>query len=670
MKKINYFSGMAVRPDDLMEGQAYFEKRIDTNMHTIGIKGVVLGASTQEGVLLQAPYVWTDTNSLGVYGLEAYDSYGRFIYVEPKFSESGDKLPTISNLTPDENGKLIEEGSGSFGYNKQYLMVIRYAELKDKDSERVSKAGAGKDLKQPTRIIPSFELYIREDSDALVPGDVVLATIYTDSTGVVSADESTRDVFSLKTDLLKAKMGSESGAQALGSDITFEDHINMTGSGSVSRSNPHGMSAEDLGIDISATGKHQLYLHSDGIKTDDVKSTSSALYPSYFSSTMTSEEKVYVEPLSDLNNEIVVVNGGTITPANISDRFVVDMQNYASDENEGYYVIAVNGETKNIEMFGPFNSDTSEQFLTFIGSRDTFPICSFHWGKPFYVYYTLKVQNTRDNSEKILANVPSTREYYDVNNSGSKIKVADLYVKKIDEEGMISGSLIRLSEEDKDTYWVTEKTNQLQDSDRFDIDPLTFKDRRVFNNTGFKDIRREDLAAIRDSAPFANNDLTLYYARIESSEQLSYFKVGGEYINMTIDGNPFTYQFVGVQELSIEQLLSQLNGEFSTVASDVKPKAYINHNKHLTIVASKSLELHSGSANEQLGFKTGTSDDGEDIKTLIYTGDMDSVQEMYYNENDELNKVYYITAGNKLRSHSIEYSGDFVSKVTETVEDY
>ena len=669
MQKTNYFSRMEVKPSDLLTDQAYFEKRIDTNMSVIGNKGVVVGTTTQEGIPLNTPYVWTDTQSLGVYGLIAYDSYGRFIFVEPKFDGSGTEIPTLSNLTMDENHKLVSGGTVSFGYNKEYLMVIRFAQEYDPDSLRPAK---GTGILIPSRVNSSFELYLRDTESDLVVGDVVLARIVVDGNGVLSADESYRDVFGLTNTLLRANMTNTTAAESLGNDLTFEDHINMVGSGKVSKTNPHGMSAEDLGIDIAATGRHQYYLHSDGIKTNDVHSTTSALYPSYFSSSLTSEEKVYIEALTDTNNEVVVVNGSTITPADLGDRYVLDMLNYVAEEYEGFYILAVSEASKSITLNGPYSSDTSEAFLALLSDRAYLPICSFHWGRPYYAYYTLVLEDMATGQTTTIQNVPSTRTYID-SATGNDILVTDIVIKNVTPTS-ITGTIIRITDPSTQLtnyYYVVSKTIELDDADRYDIDPLTFKDRRVFNNTGFKDIRREDLAAIRDSAPFSNNTGTIYYARVESSAQLSYFQVGGKNLSMVIDGNNFFYTFVGVQELSVEQLLSQLNGELSTqIPSTIKPRAYINHNKHLTIVAGTSISINaSGTANSPLGLEAQT-DTGEDVKTLIYDGDMDSVQEMYYDDNGDLTDVYYITSGNYIRSHKITYTGDFVSRVEETVEEY
>lgn len=675
MQKTNYFSGMQVKPDDLLTSQAFLEQRIDTNMSVIGNKGVVVGASTQDGTPLNTPYVWTDTESLGVYGLIAYDIYGRFIFVEPKFDDvTGVELPTVSNLTPDENGKLVVGGTTPFRINSSYLMVIRWDEEFDADSMRPS---ATTGILYPTRINPSFSLYLRDTESDLLQGDVVLATILTDAGGLVSANEDSRDTFGIMNSLLRANMSDSTASEALGNNLTFEDHINMVGSGQVSSTNPHGISAEDLGIDIAATGRHQFYLHSDGIKTDDISSTTSALFPSYFSSSLTSEEKVYIEALTEDNNEIVVVNGNTITPADLGNRYVLDMQNYVAEDYEGFYILAVSSESKSITMNGPYTSDTSEQFISVLSDRTYFPICSFYWGRPYYAFYTLVLQDVSTLNTYTIANIASTVTYTDVNNPGHPIAVSDLEIKQVEEgTGIITGSVITninpvtgaFDPNATAQYYILSKTIQVDDTDRYDIDPLSFKDRRVFNNTGIRDIRREDLSAIRDSAPLSNSVATIYYARVESSVQLSYFAVGNKNLEMIIDGYSFAYTFVGVNDLSIDQLLTQLNSELSSqIPSTIKPYAFINHDKHLTIVAATSIEMGNGIANESLGFSP-MIDSGEDVKCLIYTGEMPSIQEMYYDADDNLTEVYYLTAGNYLRTHTLTYTGDYISRVDETVE--
>ena len=263
---------------------------------------------------------------------------------------------------------------------------------------------------------------------------------------------------------------------------------------------------------------------------------------------------------------------------------------------------------------------------------------------------------------------PSTYEFINADpTSSGTILAKDLVVKSevTDASGntLTTGTVVTYN---GTNYWVISKTNTLQDPDRYDIDPLSFRDRRVFNNTGISDIRREDLCAIRDSAPISNNTISLFYARVSSSEKLSYYQVGGQTLILTLDGYPFEYTFLGESDLTKDQVIQQLNDAFESVNSSIKPKAFINYDNKLTIVSGVSIIVGSGSANSGLKLQQ-ESDLGEDIKTIIYTGDLPSIQEMYYDSNGNLSNVYYLTEGNYLRSHEISYTGDYVSGVIEKV---
>lgn len=662
MEKVNYFSKMVVRPDDLNTDQAYFEERIDTNMGVLSNKGVVVDATMSDGTVLRQPYVWFDTKSLGVYGLVAFDEFGKLIVVSPKKDSQGSTLPSLSNLTPDESGKLVENGSGSFGINREYVLVIRYNEsFTDQKSVQVNT-----NILLPSRIERSFDLYIRDSNSALLSGDVRLATVKTDSSGLLSVDEGTRDEFQLINSLLKANVVVN--GETVSDNISFEDHINMGGSGVWSPSNPHRYTAEDFGIDVAATGKHQRYLHSDGIKTDNVKSTTSALYPYYSSSSLTSEEKLYIEPLSESNNEIVVVNGDTITPSMLGSQYSFDFKSLVSEEYEGFYIFAVNNESKSIVMQGPYASEDDYQFINALNDRTNFPICSLHWGRPYYVLYNISLQSADNNASVVTQVFPSTYEFINADpTSSGTILAKDLVVKSevTDASGntLTTGTVVTYN---GTNYWVISKTNTLQDPDRYDIDPLSFRDRRVFNNTGISDIRREDLCAIRDAAPISNNTVSLFYSRVVSNEKLSYYQVGGSTLILTIDGNSFEYTFLGESDLTKDQVIQQLNDAFESVASTVKPYAFINYDNKLTIVASKSIIVGDGSANTGLKIDK-VSDMGEDIKTICYSGELPSIQEMYYDNSGNISKVYYLTEGNYIRSHEIGYSEDYVTNVIEKV---
>ena len=671
MKKVNFFSGMPVSPDDLKTEQSYFEQRIDTNMGVLSKKGIRVDATLLDGTPLPPPYVTTDTKTLNLYGLIAYDDSGELIQVEPVFYTNETtgittRVPTLSNLAPEPNSnKLVEGGTGSFGFNKSYLVVIRFKEvISDKDFTPSYKTN----IMTPSRVIRSYELFLREDNDSVLSGDVVLAQVSSDTTGLLTVNEAYRDTFGLVNSLLSAGITGVDG-----SNITFEDHINMGGSGEWSPQNPHRLTAEDLGIDVAATGKHQLNLHSDGIKTTNTKSTSSALYPSYTMSSMTSEETLIIQPLLSENDELVVVNGVSIGPSYLGNIYTINLRNYAAESYEGFYIFAVNYSSKSIVMQGPFADDNSDTFKSALTDRENFPICSFYWGKPFYTLYNLTLTSV-DNNSTINLVEPSTYEFLDVDNSTNTekvyIKTADLVVKGIDPVTQAQvGSRISYNGV---TYYVTQKEQQIADADRYNIDPLSFTDRRVFNNTSFNDIRLEDLCTIRDAAPFSNGKADIYYARVVSKNKISYASIGQEGSNSfeaTINGSPVRITFIGVTDLSIDQILEQLNdGMNKQIPSGTKALAYINYAGCIAIAASNGIIMGNGSANAKLGFSV-EQDLSGDVKTLVYTGDLPSIQEMYYSIDGNIENIYYLTIGNYLRTQKLYYNGDgYITGMDETVE--
>ena len=57
------------------------------------------------------------------------------------------------------------------------------------------------------------------------------------------------------------------------------------------------------------------------------------------------------------------------------------------------------------------------------------------------------------------------------------------------------------------------------------------------------------------------------------------------------------------------------------------------------------------------------------MKTLVYNGDLPSIQEMYYSIDGNIENIYYLTIGNYLRTQKLHYNGDgYITGMDETVE--
>lgn len=660
MEKVQYFSVQRVRPSDLNKNTAYFEERIDTNMSMLSSKGVIVNAALPNGTILSpvnGNYLYNGGTTIGVYGLLAYDEYGKYIEIPQNYIEGQGILPTEANLAPNSNGQLVNQG-GTFLTNTTYTIVVRWDEKFDETQKAINDK-----TKIPTNYIKfnSYNLYARTTS--IFKGDVILGTVTTDNSGNIVIDESNRDVFNLYQDLITADVSLDSPI-AGSTDVTLSSHINMLGSGTWSTTNPHALSAEDIGIDPTATGKHQQYLHSNGIKTNETNSQASALYPSYFSTSGTSNESLSIKGLSSTLNEIVVVNGITITPADLGTDYTFNFTTLNSDTYAGYYIFGVNS-SKAIDKYGPFSSEEDAGFVSILNDKTIFPICSFYWGKSLYPLYNITLALTT-NTSQVISGIFSS-EYQFINAAQADPSADDYYIKAKDLTVYNYGSGSQVIYNGLQ-YNVTAKTTVISDSNNYDIDQLSFKDRRTFNNTGFDDIRTDTLCAIRDSAPFVNNTVDIYYARLTAKGPFSTAVVENKTFTAIINGQYFSYTFTAASPYTCYQIVDTFNAAFTT--EGVSAKAFVDHNNCLNIVATESIVIGSpGTFNEAVGFiTTSFVDYGDDIKVIFNNGDLTSRQEIYYNESGDVEAVYYITQGNYVRSHEMVYSGDSIVQVNERVE--
>ena len=598
MNKVNFFNGIVPTAENLNDLQEYVSNDVESRSFDILKKGILLEAKSSSGMALSAPYVYTDGSSLGLYGLVAYNNIGQRIYIEPTFSGST-KIPTVSGLKLSGN-ELVTSGS-NIPSNSTYTMVLRY--YSQLSTEKTQEQYTTK-LILPILKKDSYRLYLREEN-VVLDGDIVLATITTNSEGVITVDETVRDICVVSGSKVKAELLNPN--KAVGDDtdtsnISFDEHLNMQGTGTWSNRNPHGMSASDLGIDTGALIDHQLFLHSDGIVAKDTKTTTSALYPSLSTSSLTSEEKVIIQPLNSNNGEIVVVNGKTLSPASFSSVTTIDFSLLTSSSYIGYHIIAIDYITSGIVRLGPFPSETGNDFLAILGSRQYLPICSVYWG---------------------------------------------------------------LSDNDILTS--------------YDLLSSSLKDLRVFGTVNSNNLRGEFANALRDGAPIATGDMSMFFARCTAKNKSNYYDVvsNSDTFQVTVNGNSYPfYTFVGTSALSIGQIVDQLNTYFDTNAvadaqGNILPaRAIVDSFGYLAILAPSSLKIGNGSANDIFGFSSelgNLEDSGDSLKVVISTGEYTSVEELFYDTEDNLSQVQYTLQGNTKRTHTLVYSGDNLVQVKEQV---
>lgn len=97
-------------------------------------------------------------------------------------------------------------------------------------------------------------------------------------------------------------------------ELFLDDHIHAVGNGPVTPTNPHGLTATDIGLTATTIEEHQRYLHTNGVIGNPASLTSS-LYPFV---TIVTPGLDFITVRKLLFGEQAVVNGLTINSANIN----------------------------------------------------------------------------------------------------------------------------------------------------------------------------------------------------------------------------------------------------------------------------------------------------------------------------------------------------------------
>lgn len=383
MDHIEFKSGFTVTTDELNGAQTFLSSNIRKQFTDLCTYGVLLKHSSDTLVDTSSK------NALGIYNLVAYDEYGNRIEVR---GQNTDKA-AISGLRPDfsQNALLTQSGT-DFTPNTEYYLVIRYAEVDDYTSPSYNIISGARAYKHKKASYQLFLRLLNEQSSTsgniihVTEGDVILAKLTVDGDKNITADESVKNIAYVDASTVGGVITKE-GAENYGSVQTFADHINAIGSGTVTNTNIHGLSAEDLGIDVGATGRHQQLLHTNGIRTDRTNSTSSAFYPYYLDESATNSMTLYISPLYTAYNECCVINGTTYMPSSFANTYACSFNDKAGSGFSGYYLFYVDSSVENsasIKYAGPFTSEDAAEFTTLLNDATKLPICSFKWDEITY----------------------------------------------------------------------------------------------------------------------------------------------------------------------------------------------------------------------------------------------------------------------------------------------
>jgi len=388
MKHIEFKSGFVLDGTELNDIQSFLGEGIRNILTDLTHPGVLDKISSEKIIYTGS------TDTLGIYYFTAYDKYGNRIVIPHAITAN---QPSITGLRPDftKNALLTDLSTTNFRRNRVYYVVVRYKESPDTSIPIVNVITKERGYPYMT---PGYEFYLRltetqinddrEDADdvdvlPVIDGDIILAKITIDRWGNITPDESVRERAYVAAESV-AGVVTNITASNYGETQSFEDHINAIGSGTVTSTNIHGLSAEDLGIDIGATGNHQKLLHVNGIRTDSLNSTKSAFYPYYLDESATDRATVYIAPLSLKYNECCVIGGTSFFPASFSNEYTYSFEGRNSDSYAGYYLYYVDANAISIQVLGPVSSEKDSNFTAIMKDPSKLPICSLKWGVVTY----------------------------------------------------------------------------------------------------------------------------------------------------------------------------------------------------------------------------------------------------------------------------------------------
>lgn len=608
MDSIIFNNGTILEANSLNELQERKAEAIKNRFTDIRSYGVINEKSPEQ-------IVYVDSAGIGIWSLTAYDPTGERIYIAP--NQNNNQLPAVSGLLPETelDGGLLIYGGYKIPAQQTFTLVINYKEVQAPPITHHVTTGQ----MFLTESNSSYDLYLRKTND-IRENDIVLATITTDANGNLAADESVRTVSSVSASTVIGSIsGTTSTDGGYGEDISFEDHINSVGTGTVSTTNPHGISAADLGVDIAAMGNHQKLLHSDGIRSDNIDSTVSAMYPSYVGETLSDSEVVYIQPLSTALNEMAVINGISVMPANFGSIYSYSFQGRANDTDVGFYLFVYNVNNYGVEIYGPYPSESDTTFNQLLNTPTLFPICSLEWA---YLAYDVTFDQVSDTG---------------------------------------SYGIVPSSFKDRRVFNNTSLAN--------------FRPDESFALSQFAPIAN-DVAYIHNVRLQSTEKAAFYPV---SGRSIEFTIIGSRAETDDGDTSTVSVTFTGANPLPIKSIVDQLLSAF--VATDTNGNTFlrayprITEDGYLSISAPLGISISqlANGAAELLGFAAASGNMSAEsdglIKEMIYYGDRSGIIIFTYNDNDDVTNIDYYLGGGQVKRNIFSYSSDgYITHVNEIIE--
>lgn len=389
MNRTNFFDGMEVSTGDLQYAQSALAQQIKDSRTDIMDAGVTSAVNSYVQLdpatngSLNTPI--RNTPTIRILPFSAYTYTGERIQTALTFGLALD----LSDLAGTNSRRLGTQGSladEDFGWENgaTYYICVRYIERGARPKPQEDTA-----IPYASRVYSGYEFYaLRQGVDSFIVDGVnpyiILATAtYSEST----VGGTTTKTLTIQNEGITqyatidgSRVGIEPADIVTGSyapqdstnnsKITLSDHIHaIYDPDAVSAQNPHGITAEYLGIDTKSVPRHEKMYHSDGL-LGDRESTSSALYATVIEQVGTVDLlKVY----NLQNGELLHYNGTSIEY--FSSRDVVFANIILSDTNgiwpDGRYSLYISTQTNNIFIAVPDNSVATSRRYTITYNTST-----------------------------------------------------------------------------------------------------------------------------------------------------------------------------------------------------------------------------------------------------------------------------------------------------------
>lgn len=257
MKRVNFFSGQIVQREDLEYMQNAINDEIKSRTASQYSKGVISKVSA---------YVSVDLGqTIKISPFNAYTESGEQIVIPSEIRQ------LALDLTDDTNRQLGTQGflkDEDFGWrpNEPLLIVARYTEeaARPRPHFRTRKPYA-------TRVYSGFKFFaMREGIDPLEengvnPYIVLARALFVDGKLIVTTSGIT-EYAGLDSTRVNVVIGDNINRDYnISSTVTVDQHVRSIGDiTKVTSQNPHGLTAEILGLDSNAVPEHEKVFHAEG----------------------------------------------------------------------------------------------------------------------------------------------------------------------------------------------------------------------------------------------------------------------------------------------------------------------------------------------------------------------------------------------------------------------